>query len=52
MRDTSCPHGEGEAALWLICFLENAGFQTEEFYLEVDVEVVLVHGLGCLFDHR
>lgn len=50
MRDTCCPHGQREAALWLIGFLEDAGFQAKEFDLEVDVEVVLVHCLGGLFD--
>ena len=50
MRDAGCSHGQREAALWLIGFLEDAGFQAEEFDLEVDVEVVLVHCLGGFFD--
>lgn len=50
MRDASCSHGQGEAALGLIGFFEDAGFETEEFDLEVNVEVVLVHCLGGFFD--
>lgn len=51
MRDSGCPHSQGEAAFWLSCFFENSGFEAEEFYLVVDVEVSLLDGLGCLFDY-
>lgn len=51
MGDAGGAHGEREASLRLAGFLEDAGFQAEEFDLGVDVEVLGLHGVGGLVDH-